>query len=187
MAFDRATNRVAARVALGVGILLIVATVVAGRAAGEVGQCTDVNIIDLEMSGFGIRAEDILAGCNDTAALRDALDADSFFFVPAYVATLVWFTTMRRRSVSPGIGLGAARTLHRAAVAAVAAGVLDLIENAALRRVLDAPTDSGGAQLVATGMAVPKFALVAFALVTAIAALGALVRASFSARGAERP
>ena len=104
------------------------------------------------------------------AAARRSLLLDVGFIVLGYVP-LLWALCLRfsrrpRKGKPPAIG-------HWLALAAIAAGVLDLIENAALWGVLRSPANPSGALTWLAGIAAAaKFLLVACAVVYCVIGLG---------------
>jgi len=95
--------------------------------------------------------------------IRTALWVDTVVFVPAYVTV---FTVLCLATSSTARGRGMANLTEVLAFGSLVAGLLDIVENVALLRVLanlDAP---GRWTYVATALAVAKFVLLAFVVVS---------------------
>jgi hypothetical protein len=185
MEVDRASVRRSRRAPFWALALLWVALAVLtgglGTLAGDVGDCRDLNIVELEVAGSSDRAEELLEGCADPAAdpgteptqvqlrgVRDGLNADSWFFVPSYILLIAYWPLVAQLQL--GRGPQVARRSRVAVAAVVAAGLLDLLENHALHQVLDDPGEDPW-PLVAAAAAVPKFLLI---IVASVLGLGAL-------------
>ena len=131
-----------------------------GAKMGAIGQALRPHgIIEFEMTWTVERARQILTDWSPAArqAMRSSVLFD-FPFIPAYVALLGALCLLTARAVS-----GGAQAVGPAlAVLAVVAGLLDVVENLCLLRMLDGPPESPSALLVtlASWAAAVKFALV---------------------------
>jgi hypothetical protein len=201
MEVDRSTDRRSRRAPFwALGLLwgaLVVLTAGLGTMAGDVGDCRDLNVVELELAGTSGRAQDLLEGCADEGAdrgteptqvqlrgVRDGLNADSALFVPAYVVLIAYWPLVAQ--LQPGRTNAVARRARLAVGAVVAAGLLDLVENHALHQVLD---DAGNDPwpLVAAVAAVPKFLLIVVASVLGLGALREVWRSRNRPGGAALP
>ncbi len=164
-----------------IGILLTVATLVAGVPAGRMPDCATGGVVELKLARTESRAVELLGGCDEAGLeeVRTGLRFDSLIYIPAYVLTvsywsvvgarrLEWSTTLRRRLVAA------------AAPLVVIAGVFDLIENHHLGTVVDA---AGSSPAIADAFAasVAKWILAVYSLTVAVVVL---VRVARAARGA---
>jgi hypothetical protein len=167
---------------LVLGIGLTGACVVAGMwtaAASPADGCSGraPGIVALEFAGEKRAADAIVdrwRECPGDAAkdARGSLRRDTVAFVPLYVVTLAWWVTYVHWSAYRDT---TRRVLRWVLVAIAGAGVLDLIENAALYRVVGG--DSRLEAIVATTATVPKWAILVVAAPLALVGMvSALVR-----------
>ncbi|WP_040320015.1 hypothetical protein [Aeromicrobium marinum] len=132
--------------------ICFVPVLVGGVAYGIFGHPT-LPIVQFELAGDALTAAELAAGREDE--FRAALVVDWVAFIPGYVLTAVLLSTRLGRRGLAGLLV----------VAAVAAGLFDVVENARLWSGLEDGTDAAFQQARA-------FALAKFGLLTVVLALG---------------
>ena len=161
---------------IAVGLVLLVVTLGIGGLAGEVPDCLDGNVLDLELAGSESRAVELLGTCDAAGqeVLRDALVVDTWAFMPLYVvATAFWCVVAVRRL--PWKGEWRRRVVVAAVPAIVVAAALDAVENHHLGTVVDA---AGASEAIgaATTASYGKWLLVLFAVPTSLVAMVRCIR-----------
>jgi hypothetical protein len=161
-----------------VGVLLTIATLAVGGKAGEHPSCATGTVLELEIARTERRATELIGGCDAAglAVLRDGLRADNRGFVPLYILS-VGFWALLGTSRLTWSSAGRRRVVQAAAAAIVVAGAFDLVENHFLGNVVDA---AGASSDIGTASAASfvKWALVLFAVPTALVAMARCVRAA---------
>lgn len=148
------------------GVALATVAVVAFAFALDAGT-TDPSVVELQIAGESDRAEDLLdgAGAGVVADLRAGLRRDDLL-VPAYVAAVgfwCWYGGRHLRTRR------ARRPAALMAWAVAVAGLADLVENRALRALVDAGGSNDAAAVVATAAAIPKWTILVVAVPLAAA------------------
>ena len=124
-------------------------------------------IVELELAGTSARADVVTRGA-DLDAIRAAILWD-FLLIVFYVLALFFGSLWAGRQYGSRWGRSAGTAIG---VGAIVAGVLDIIENLAMLGYLNAWGGWDGWPTLAAVMAIPKFILIAIAIIYILVGIG---------------